>query len=71
MLNPIIDELATEYTYINFGKVDVDVNVELMKKHGVRSIPTLIIIKNNEVVDRIVGVASKLNIERILNKHIN
>tara|TARA_Y100000590_G_scaffold452201_1_gene594883 strand:+ start:112 stop:438 length:327 start_codon:yes stop_codon:yes gene_type:complete len=66
---PIIDEIAVEYEgKIKVGKVDVDKNQNTAMKYGVRSIPTLLIMKSGEVVNQIVGAVPKENITDILNK---
>ncbi|MEM1325422.1 MAG: thioredoxin [Bacteroidota bacterium] len=60
MVGPIIEELATEYDgKATIGKVNVDENPEVSLKYGIRSIPTILYIKNGEVVDKQVGLASK------------
>ena len=60
MLDPVIEELATEYEgRVVVGKVDVDNNQEFAAKYGVRNIPTVLVFKDGEVVGRQVGVAPK------------
>ena len=60
MVGPIVDELHGEYDgKAVIGKVDVDQNKEISMKYGVRNIPTVLFIKNGEVVDRQVGAAAK------------
>ena len=60
MVGPIIEEIATEYEgKAVVGKVDVDANQEFAAKYGVRNIPTVLLFKNGEVVDKQVGVAPK------------
>lgn len=60
MVGPIIDELAVEYEgRAIIGKVDVDANSELPMKYAVRNIPTVLFIKNGEVVKKLVGAQSK------------
>ena len=57
---PVIEELAGEYDgKVLVGKVDVDANAELSQQFGIRSIPTILILKDGEVVDKHVGNASK------------
>jgi len=61
MVGPIIDELSNEYDgKAVVGKVDVDNNQEFAAKYGVRNIPTVLLFKNGELVDRKVGVSPKL-----------
>ena len=60
MITPVIEELATEYDgKALVAKVDVDENAELSQQYGVRSIPTILILKDGEVVDKHVGVITK------------
>lgn len=57
---PIIDELADEYEgKVVIGKCDVDDNDELTSRFGIRNVPTVLFIKNGEVVDKHVGAAPK------------
>lgn len=57
---PIIEELAGEYDgRVIIGKCDVDENEVLTSKYGIRNIPTVLFIKNGEVVDKNVGAAPK------------
>ncbi len=59
-VKPIIKELADEYDgRVTVGLCDVDDNDTLTAKYGVRNIPTVLFIKNGEVVDKIVGAANK------------
>ncbi|HMO38708.1 MAG TPA: thioredoxin [Saprospiraceae bacterium] len=60
MISPIVEELAQEYDgKVLVGKVDVDTNPEISMKYGIRSIPTILFLKNGEVVDKHVGATSK------------
>jgi len=66
---PVIEEVANEFEgKVKVGKVDVDQNQDTAMKYGVRSIPTLLVIKNGEVVNQIVGAVPKSNITDILNE---
>ena len=56
---PLIEEIADERTDIKVGKVNVDEQRELAKKFRVMSIPTLVVIKNGEVVNRSSGEKDK------------
>ncbi len=63
-ISPIIDELATEFDgKALVGKVDVDDNVEVCEKYGIRNIPTLLFFKNGELVDKVVGAAQKAQLK--------
>jgi thioredoxin 1 len=65
MVGPIIDELSTEYgENVKIGKLNVDHNPSVSMKYGVRSIPTILFIKNGQVVDKQVGAASKTVLNR-------
>lgn len=60
MIAPVIEELAADYDgRVVVGKVDVDSNPETAMQYGVRSIPTILILKDGEVVDKQVGVTTK------------
>ena len=60
MVGPIIDELATEYEgKVVIGKCAVDSADDIVAQYRVRNIPTVVFIKNGEVVDKVVGATSK------------
>ena len=60
MVSPIIDELAQEYEgKVVIGKMDVDNNDDVVGRFGIRNIPTILFLKNGEMVDKIVGATSK------------
>ena len=66
---PIIEDLANEYEgKAVIGKVDVDTNQEIAMKYSIRSIPTILIIKNGEVVDRHVGATTKAILKAKIDK---
>lgn len=68
MLGPIIDELAEQFEgKIKIGKVDIENNPNIAGQFGIRSIPTLLFIKNGEVVDKQVGAVPRKTIEEKLN----
>ena len=69
MVGPVVEELAAEYKgKIKIAKMDVDQNRETPAKFGIRNIPTLILFKNGEVVNTIIGAQPKSSIEEQLNK---
>ena len=60
MVGPVVEELAKEYEgKAVIGKLNVDNNPQVATKYGIRSIPTILFIKNGEVVDRSVGAVPK------------
>ena len=63
MIGPIIEELAHDYSdKVTVGKLNVDHNPEVSMKYGIRSIPTILIFKDGEPVEKIVGVTTKQNL---------
>ncbi len=68
MIAPVIEELAEAYEgKANICKVNTDEEQEIAGKYGIRSIPTIIFFKDGEVVDQMVGAASKQAFEEKLN----
>jgi thioredoxin 1 len=68
MIGPVIEEMANEYEgKAVIGKVNVDLNSGVSAQFGVRSIPTVLFIKNGEVVDKSVGAVPKATLEEKLN----
>ena len=71
MVGPIIDELSEEYEgKAIVGKVDIDSNQQYAAQFGVRNIPTVLVFKNGELVDRKVGVSSKNDYAQALDNLI-
>jgi thioredoxin 1 len=70
-LGPIIEEVANDFEgKAIVGKVDVDNNQDISMQYGIRNIPTVLIFKNGEVVDKLVGVAPKEVIAEKLSAHL-
>ena len=60
MVGPIIEQISEEYKdKVVVGKLDVDNNDDTTSKYGIRNIPTILFIKNGEVVDKVVGAGAK------------
>ena len=71
MVGPIIDELSEEYEgKAIIGKVDIDSNQQYAAQFGVRNIPTVLVFKDGELVDRKVGVSSKNDYAQAIDKLI-
>ena len=71
MVAPIMDQLTTEYEgKATIVKVDVDSNQEFAAKYGVRNIPTVLVFKGGEVVEKQVGVAPKATYAQKIDAHL-
>lgn len=67
MVTPIVEELSKEYgEQAVIGKLNVDENPEVAAKFGIRNIPTILFLKNGEIVDRQVGAVPKATLEQKL-----
>lgn len=70
-VGPVMDELADEYNgKVKISKVNVDEEGELAAKYRIMSIPTVMLFKNGEVVEKIIGAKSKNEFASILEKNI-
>ncbi|MFL5728354.1 MAG: thioredoxin [Cytophagaceae bacterium] len=71
MIGPVVEELASDYegTAV-IGKVDVDSNPNTSAKFGIRSIPTLLVIKNGKIVEKQVGAVPKSVLKQKLDAHL-
>lgn len=68
MVGPVVEELSKEYEgKAVVGKLNVDNNAAISMKYGIRSIPTLLVFKNGEIVDRAVGAVSKSQLAQKLD----
>jgi len=71
MIAPVIAEIAAEYDgKVKVGKVDVDSNPGTAGKYGIRSIPSLLIFKEGQVVEQLVGALPKNQIQAKLDVHV-
>ena len=71
MVAPIMDQLTTEFEgKATIAKIDVDANQEFAAKYGVRNIPTVLVFKNGEVVEKQVGVAPKATYAQKIDAHL-
>ena len=70
-LSPILEEVEADLTSkAKFVKIDTDENIEMAKKYQVSGLPTLMIFKNGEAVERLVGLMPKSSIITNIEKHI-
>ena len=70
-IGPAVEELAREYKgKIKVGKMDIDAQQGVPQKYGIMSIPTLILFKNGQVADQIVGAVPKTKIDQMLKRAV-
>ena len=69
MLSPIIEELAEETPGVVFAKVDVDQNMEVANAYKISAVPTVMIFKGGELVERITGVRPKEDLRQLIEAH--
>ncbi len=69
-LTPVIEELAQENQDAIVGKMDVDANSDVAQQYGISAIPTLLLFKDGEVVERLQGVQPKSALQAAINKYI-
>ena len=69
-IGPIVEQLSTEMPDVQFGKLNTDENQMTAARNGVMSIPTLMIYKNGQKVDQVVGAVPKEMLVSSLKKHI-
>jgi thioredoxin 1 len=72
MIGPVFDKLSSDYkdSEIKFGKLNADDNSEIVRSLGVRNIPTIIIYKNGEIVDRTVGMVSEGQLKELIDNQL-
>jgi len=69
MIAPILDEIASEYDgKLKVGKVNIDEQQSLAVQHGIRAVPTLLLFKDGEVADQIIGLKSKRDLKAGLDR---
>lgn len=71
MMSPTVDTIAAEYAgRAKVGKLNVDENMTIAGRYGIRSIPTLLLFKSGQIQEQVVGTASKDAINRLLDKYL-
>jgi thioredoxin 1 len=68
-LAPVMEGIKAGYSDVVFETIDVDVDHEQASKYGIRSVPTVVFVKDGVEVDRLVGVNSKLAYENKITEH--
>ncbi|UQS82461.1 thioredoxin [Bombilactobacillus folatiphilus] len=69
MQSPVIDKLSQDYDDVKFTKMDVDANPKVPEQFGIRAIPTLILKKDGQVVETLVGYQSEDQLKKVIAKH--
>jgi thioredoxin 1 len=71
IIGPVVEEMANDYDgKVVVGKVDVDNNPSITARYGVRSIPTLLIFKDGQIVDKQIGAVPKSILSKKLEAHL-
>jgi thioredoxin 1 len=69
MMGPVIDKMAKEYAgKVVFAKINVDENQKIAQTYKIMAIPTLLFVKDGKVVDQIVGLVPKEEIDEVIRK---
>ena len=72
MIAPVIEELSDEYQdRLRVAKVNVDENPAIQERFGIRSIPTLMLFKDGELKEKVVGVQTKSQLIGLIEKYVN
>jgi thioredoxin 1 len=70
LMSPVLDKVATRYKgRARVGKVDVDENQALAAKFGVMSIPTMLLFKEGQIVEQVVGTTSEEKLAKLIDRH--
>lgn len=71
MLSPILENVKEDVgEKFDIYKVDIDESMDIARKYGIMSVPTMLIFKNGEVVDKMIGLRQKDQIIKTLNENI-
>ena len=71
MMSPLIDQIGREYKgKLVVGKINVDENPTISRQFGISSIPTLILFKKGQVINKIIGSVSKNKIKEMVRMHL-
>ena len=70
VLTPVMENVKSKFSQVSFENVDIDTDFETAQKYYVRSVPTVIIEKNGEEVQRFVGVQSELAYTNTINENL-
>jgi thioredoxin 1 len=72
VISPIVDQISNDFHgKVSVGKLEADKNRETLGELGVKNIPTILLYKNGEIVDKSVGAVSKEKLTEMINNHLN
>jgi thioredoxin 1 len=72
VIGPLVDQISSEYHgQVSVGKLDADGARDLISELGVRNIPTLLLYKDGEIVERNTGMVTKEKIQELITNHLN
>ena len=70
MVSPIVEELSKEIPQVTFAKLNIDENQAVAQKMGITSIPTLVLYKDGQPVDKVIGLMPKPQLKSFVEKHV-
>jgi thioredoxin 1 len=71
MLGPIVDELAGEWEgKVKVIKLNADESADITERFGIQNIPTMLLFKDGQIVDKLIGALPKSSIAQFVNQHI-
>jgi thioredoxin 1 len=71
MIAPAVEAISEQYSdRAKVGKLNVDQNLAVTSRYGIRGIPTLLLFKSGQIQEQVVGVTSKDNLVKLLEKHL-
>jgi thioredoxin 1 len=72
VIGPLVDQISSDYHgQVSVGKLDADGARDLISELGVRNIPTLLLYKDGEIVERNTGMVTKEKIQELITNHLN
>ncbi len=70
-LGPVVEEVAQQYAgRLSVGKMNIDEHPQVPSQYAIRAIPTLLLFKDGQVVDQVVGLISKARLDDMLARHL-
>ena len=67
---PIVEKIVAEFDNVQLIKIDVEEDTDIAVKYGVRSVPTFILLKDNQIVDRLVGAVPASEFKEFITKNM-